>query len=292
MRSWLRIVTLILAVLPLASLLVLSGCSNGLVSTVEAPGDNPQSPVPIGQVRLNIAWPDARSTSRLIPTASQSLTITVTGPGITTPITATVTRPATSLQMDVPAGVDRKFVATLKDAANAVLVEGKVIADIAAGMTTALNLPILGLYDPGNDNLLTTSLLTTLQNNTTLSLPDILDYRKNDVVDNYKFSRDLSAQYTITLDIVETAIPPAGDIPITVTVQDDASGKTHIGTITAHWDADQQKWTTTSPVVFSGDDDSFSSGVVDIVVSSPSAVVFYRLNITKNSQGSVDIGVE
>lgn len=88
---------------------LLAGCGG------EGAGAPPELPQGTAKVRVHIEWPELPS-SRILLSTLHHVEISVTGPGIGAPLTGTLTRPATTLAMDVPAGTDRVFSLVGRDA--------------------------------------------------------------------------------------------------------------------------------------------------------------------------------
>ncbi|OPZ83005.1 MAG: hypothetical protein BWY76_02488 [bacterium ADurb.Bin429] len=131
----------------LSGWLMLAGCSgaaSGLASAPAITGD-------VGKVSMRIAWPAATTSSRMIPEAATRIEMKVTGPGIATPITGSITRPADTLTLSVPVGVNRVVELLSYDATDTLLSYGKKDSlMVGAGVTTPVTITMGDMADFGS----------------------------------------------------------------------------------------------------------------------------------------------
>lgn len=130
---------LLLAVL----LTVVAGCGGGSVP--------PGIPEGTATVRIHIDWPEVPS-SRIILSTLHHVDITVTGLGITDPITATITRPDTEVSMRVPAGTNREFHLAGKDSeGQQIQWATKTVETLWPDTTIDLEFVLRDIWDPEDD---------------------------------------------------------------------------------------------------------------------------------------------
>jgi hypothetical protein len=126
-----------------------------LIGLIGCGGDNagllPGAPVSTGTMTLRIAWPTSPAPARMIPAASEYLSIAVTGPGIGAPIVGELFRPETALSLTVPAGPDRMVSVVAYDADGMPLAHAtQTGVTIQVNQATAVNLTLLGVEDPND----------------------------------------------------------------------------------------------------------------------------------------------
>jgi hypothetical protein len=166
----------LLASLLCAGLLLVIGCGGSAGLT---------QPTSTGKVSVKVAWP---TSSRYLPDTINSLTITVTGPGITTPITGTLTKPDTSLTLIVPAGTNRYVVAEGYDDTEKYLLGGKAMTQVLNGVTSYVAIVLNSVYEPENNLQASAPLLQPLMPGASKGIYDLIDSRTDthDTEDYYR----------------------------------------------------------------------------------------------------------
>lgn len=188
-----------------AAALTLAGCGGG-------GGVAGLGPIPDGHGRLTIKvkWPAADSSSRLIMTATQSIKILVSGPGIPTPITRVINAPQTTATLTVPVGSDRLVDAQGFDAPDAggtqiqKAYQAAPVPEVADGQTYNVSLYLTDLWDPADD---TYTGATTIATDGTPSGLHVIDEVATDWYDYFKFTAVAGEGYTFaTQNLVGTGV--------------------------------------------------------------------------------------
>ena len=183
MKTWVAVSVALL-------LLALCGCGGG--GGTSDPGSS------MGTLFLRVKWPTSQT--RLIPTQTQTMEVTVTGQGIDPAITGTITRPEDTITLNVSAGTAREVTVVGKDNQEVITTSGKVRVDIYPDMTTAVNLPLLGLNEPGNDDI---NGAVEVATDGTPSVAEALDQSKGDIYDWFKFEGKKDQTYTVYVDCID-----------------------------------------------------------------------------------------
>jgi hypothetical protein len=184
--------------------LLLAGCS-GDSGTPTLPAD-PQ-PAAMGRVLVSVKWPTADS--RMIPSTLMRIEVSVSGQGIATPITETLTQQTPSRVITVPAGVGRLFEAKgyTSSVGGAPIVAGFAEnVSVAAGTEPQrVPIPIVGLNEPANNEAVTASVITMTEPR---FIVDILDNTHSvtaqwDTTDWVQFPAVAGRGYSVKLHFIE-----------------------------------------------------------------------------------------
>ena len=129
--------------LPLVGLWLLVGCSQGDTTQVVS---RPASSVTVHVSGFTAAASSAPSTAAAVPVGVVTVSVVVTASDIAQPIGASVSvapgQSTASLGLNVPAGTNRTFTASAAGAGGTILFQGQVTADIAAGTSATVSIPM------------------------------------------------------------------------------------------------------------------------------------------------------
>jgi len=146
-----------------------------------------EEPVPDGYARLlcSINWPAVHREvgARHILSYTDTIEITVTGSGIATPVTATITRPDATASVVVLAGTDRAVDFEQKDGATHLSTTSYTIANLAGGETYSLTYTLMDDYE-SND---TAATATTIPTDGTPVIASLDTNTPADIKDYYRF---------------------------------------------------------------------------------------------------------
>lgn len=187
--------TIILAFLVmLVSAWVLMGCDSNSEALAQFRGS--------GTALINVQWPGVSHETRTIPSTAYRITITVSGPGIETPLIGVIERPQTSLQLDVPAGEDRLFEAEVTDEDDKVLLGGKTRSNILADTVNTVDLHLVGLSSPEDDRW-ETSKEYLFGGGDQIDIYDALEGPTADLRDNMVFPVEANREYRVTIRVID-----------------------------------------------------------------------------------------
>ncbi|MFQ5810583.1 MAG: carboxypeptidase regulatory-like domain-containing protein [Armatimonadota bacterium] len=149
---------------------------------------------------LVVTWPQTAQ-SRLITTTCQSVQVTVTGPGITTPVTQVINTPATTVDLMVPAGLDRVVDAQGFDAPDAGGTQIQeayapfTVGELKPGAIVPVTLYLGDMADPADDVYLGATPITTDGTPSALCVSDALG---QDWQDSFRFAATGGEVYLIS----------------------------------------------------------------------------------------------
>jgi hypothetical protein len=234
----------------------------------------------MSRVSISVNWP--KPSGRLVSTQFYSVSITVSGSGMSD-VTGTIPRgQSTPLRLNVPAGANRVFTAMSKDVGGNDLVGGKItVANLAAGSSVSVTVPIIGLDEPTNDTPTTpTNILLTAGVG---KVVDVIDTKYSDSIDNLKFTGVAGKEYTVTLTGMDQ---PSGAIIMDLF---DGLG-TLVQTVSVSAEVTRNSAVFTIPV--SATDTSYAVKVrVDPNVQAGIETrILYAVDVAESAQ--VDIGVD
>jgi hypothetical protein len=173
--------------------------STNVVSDTATPApvaETPASSQAMGSVVLRVKWP---TSSRLIPPDVNKYVVYVSGPDFT-PITRTITAPATTDTFMVLSGSNRIFKVDAQNSDGTSLLVGVKNANIVAGSVNRVAINLTGPFEPLNDSdPLEMSFVTD-----TISVIDAIDTPNGDSWDKYSFPVEANETYSVTLQPLDT----------------------------------------------------------------------------------------
>lgn len=281
-----RVASALLVVLVVGGML-LTGCGGA---------GNTHAPMPqvaeTGQVRVEIAWPEAEAESRLIMTACQSIKVSVSGGDFSPPITATVNSPTKTATLTVPVGSNRVVDAEGYDAPDATgnqiqkAHQQVTVPEVATGQTYNVTVHLLDMWDHDDD---TYSGATPVPTDGTLSGWHVVDGVSNgwrDRYDWFKFTAVAGTWYTIETHDVAGTRYAAGDC-YAIYIYDTngttlltQSGTHHVETAVVTWQAPAN---ADYFAVIRADQEPYGTSRFRME---------YKLTVNAGGTGDIDVGVD
>lgn len=159
----------------------------------------------MGRIILRIRWPELPSVTRFIPSVIRKFKVTVTGPGIASPITKEISHPDDSVTLRVPAGTGRRIEALGQDADGETLIGGSTEVTVQPNATVVVRLPLIGFYanEPANNSPDGAIPIPINEDGSPSTVTEILDEVGGDWFDYFKFDVKKDQSYTVQVTVKE-----------------------------------------------------------------------------------------